>query len=182
MIKEMNRLQQKERELLLKAPALVAILIAGSEDIIDRKEIEMAEKIVNYRRISGDIRLFTYYDNVHLNFHDNLVALENQYSANAAIRNLQISEEIRQLNNVLPKLGKEIAVAVYDNLKIFARHVAASSGGFLGFLSISVEEKEWIELRMLKDPREYMEDEHIEKGKLLINLEFLNNTTSEVHP
>ena len=42
MIKELAKLKESEVELMLKAPVLLCILIAGADGTIDRKEIREA--------------------------------------------------------------------------------------------------------------------------------------------
>ena len=60
-----------------------------------------------------------------------------------------LSSKLASLNPILAKLENDIAVDLYESYLSFAVHVAKSSGGFLGMMSISAEEKELIGLTML---------------------------------
>ncbi len=51
MVKELEKLSGKEVELMLKAPILLCILIAGADGTIDRKEIKEAIHVTVKKRI-----------------------------------------------------------------------------------------------------------------------------------
>ena len=181
MYKEFERLTPADKELLMKAPALISILIAGADDDINREEIATAGRMVRYRRISGDIRLFSYYDNVHMHFQDDLARLEQDYPKNAYDRYIAIATELSRLNNIFPKLNKDFAVAIYQSLRKFAEKVAGASGGFLGYGSYTAKERAWMELPMIEDPGVYLQEEAAEAG-LHIDPQYLDSSPPEVHP
>ena len=155
MIKEFGRLNEEERDLLLKAPAMVTILIAGADDDIDDQEKDKAERLAKFKGISGDSLLLSYYTEVHQNFSLQLIELGKEYPAMAELRNPIIAKQLELLNNILPKLPRDYAIELYKSLKSFAKNIAEASGGFLGFLSVGSEEKDWVQLPMIQDPRTY---------------------------
>ena len=71
------------------------------------------------------------------------------YPKDTSARNMKISDDLSLLNEIFPKLEIHFGAALYDSFVSFAKHVAKASGGFMGFWSISKEEKEFIELPML---------------------------------
>lgn len=152
MIKEFKNLDEQEQALLLKAPALVTILIAGADDHIDEKELAIAEKISKFRKISGDTALMHYYEFVHDSISDQLATMITSLPDKTAERNDHIAKELSAINSIYPKLNKHFAISHYKSLKSLAKNVAEASGGVVGFFSIGSEEKKLIGLPMLKDP------------------------------
>jgi phytoene dehydrogenase-like protein len=152
MIKALKTLDKKEQEIILQAPAMIAILIAGADDDIDQKERDEARKITKYRRLTGEPILIPYYEMVFEHFEETIYKLLRNYPAMASLRNPIIVKQLEQINDILPKLDKEFAAALYDGLKEYAHHVAKASGGFLGFFKVSSEERKWLDLNMIEDP------------------------------
>lgn len=152
MISEFRTLNEKEIALMYKAPALVAILIAGADDDIEEKELAVAEKLSKFRKVSGDTTLMHYYEEVHNQINETISILLKSYPATAAERNPLIESELEELNNILPKLKKKFAVAFYKSLKSLAKNIAEASGGVIGFFSIGAEEKKLISLPVINNP------------------------------
>jgi hypothetical protein len=63
----------------------------------------------------------------------------------------EISKRLSGLNSILPKLDQVFAWRFYQSLVSFAKHVAKSSGGFLGWSSIGSAEKKLIGLDMIEE-------------------------------
>lgn len=155
MIPIFENLNKKEIDLLLNAPVMVTILVAGADNFIDTDEQEGAIKMTKYRQFTEDKILHDYYSEVYKNFEKNLkkfVEYINSFPSDAKDRNPYISNELSKLNELMPKLDKKFAYCFYESLKSFAKHIAESSGGILGYGSISSEEKEWVELKMINKP------------------------------
>lgn len=152
MIRALKSLDEKEQEIILKAPAMIAILVAGADDDIDQRERDAARKITKYRRLTGEPLLIPYYEMVYERFEETVLELLKDYPALATLRNPIIVKQLEQINDILPKLDKEYAAALYEGWKEFAHHVAKASGGFLGFFKVSQEERQWLDLSMIKDP------------------------------
>ena len=155
MIKEFNKLNEEEQDLLIKAPAMITIMIAGADDDIDEKETDKAKRLAKFKAISGDHLLMPYYSEVQAQFQNNLIDLVKDYPDMAELRNPIIAKQLSMINNILPKLPKDFAIEIYKSLKSFSKNVAEASGGFLGFLSVGPEENDWVELDMITDPRTY---------------------------
>lgn len=152
MIKELEKLNDHEIELMLKAPVLLCILIAGADGTIDRKEIKEAINITVKKK--DKTILDNYFKEVAQDFEDKLKILLQSYPYESTQRNPILIQELGQLNPILNKLHKSFAKAFYDMLKELAEKIAGSSGGLWGMMSVDSEEEKYIRLPMIKDPSE----------------------------
>jgi hypothetical protein len=155
MLAEFSRLSGTEVELLLKAPILTSILIAGADGNIDRKEINQAIQVAQQNSKKSKARLMEFYQFVGEDFEDKLKVVIQSYPHNAEQRNAMIVQELAQLNNVFPKVEAAFAKALYSSMKDIARKIAESSGGLLGIKSVGQEEAQYVNLPMIKDPETY---------------------------
>jgi len=152
MIAEFENLQEEEIELLVQAPILVCILIAGADDKIDKSEIKEAVNLAQSKQKKARKALIEYYKLVGENFEDKLKFMISRFPATADSRNPQIVEELEKLNDVFPKVDNGFARELYASLKDIAKKIAEASGGILGYMSIGYEESKFIDLKMIKNP------------------------------
>ena len=152
MMRELDKLSPSEGDLMLKAPLLVCILIAGADDDIDRKEIKKALQMAQKNQGSGKSRLMEYYRIMAEDFEDKLKVLIQSYPPRAAQREPIIVDELTSLNNVFSKIDKELAFEFYQSLLEIAKKTAESSGGLLGLNSVGEEEARFVNLPMIKIP------------------------------
>ena len=150
MIKELTRLKESEVELMLKAPVLLCILIAGADGTIDRKEIREAINVTVKKK--DKTILDSYFKEVSQDFEDKLKILLQSYPYESNQRSPILIQELSQLNPILRKLDKLFSTAFYDMLKELAEKIAGSSGGFWGMMSVDSEEAKYIRLPMIEDP------------------------------
>ena len=61
MIRTLSKLNDKEKKLMTETPALIAILVAGADGVIDEKEMYWAEKVKIFRSSKEDSILKEYY-------------------------------------------------------------------------------------------------------------------------
>jgi hypothetical protein len=155
MLAEFNRLSNTEVELLLKAPILTSILIAGADGNIDRKEIDQAISVARQKARKSKARLMEFYQFVGEDFEDKLKVVIQSYPHNAGQRNAMIVQELAQLNHVLPKIDITFAKALYGSIRDIAKKIAESSGGVLGIKSVGQEEAQYVNLPMIKDPETF---------------------------
>lgn len=151
MTTELSKLSSGEQELMVKAPLLVCILIAGADGNIDRKEIKKAINIVQKKQKGFD-PVAGLFKELAQDFEDKLKIIEQGYPYEATQRTPLISEELAGLNHVLPRLPQSYAKGYYEMLLMLAREVASSSGGLLGMKSIGSEEAKLIKLAMIQNP------------------------------
>ncbi|MEO9802105.1 MAG: hypothetical protein ABJF04_02605 [Reichenbachiella sp.] len=155
MIKEFNTLRDDEIEVLLRAPVLVSILIAGADDKIDKSEIHQAVEIANSKQSRAREQLIDYYKEVGKDFGDKFIKLVNEMPDTSEGRSEIITKELRKLNFILPKIEQKFAIKLHASLKDMAKKVAEASGGILGYMSVSYEEAKLMELKMIDDPSDY---------------------------
>ena len=150
MIKELARLKESEVELMLKAPVLLCILIAGADGTIDRKEIKEAINVTVKKK--DKTILDSYFKEVSQDFEDKLKIVLQSYPYESTQRSPILIQELSQLNPILRKLDNLFSKAFYDMLKELAEKIAGSSGGFWGMMSVDSEEAKYIRLPMIEDP------------------------------
>jgi hypothetical protein len=151
MIHEFKNLNEEEANVVIMAPSLVALLIAGAEGDVDQKEIDWGTKITHFRATENSI-LQNYYQEVYKNFNDTLNQLEEAMPKDVEERSKKINQELVKLNDILPKLDKDFAIELYKSLLTFSKQVAQASGGLWGYGSISPEEKKHLNLEVINSP------------------------------
>jgi len=149
MIKEFDKLTESEVELMLKAPVLVCILIAGADGTIDRKEIKEAIAQTRKRNISA---LSGYLSEVSQDFEDKLKVLIQSYPYESTQRNPIIIDELHNINSLWSKMDKGFSIQFYQMLRDLAVKIAGSSGGLWGLKSVANEEAKYLHLPMVMDP------------------------------
>jgi len=152
MIKEFQNLNNSEQRLMLEAPALIMILIAGADGVIDEKEMDRAEKVKMFRGSMENSMLREYYKEAGKNFRRTVYKLLAKLPDKLSERNYEITKRLKRINKIFPKLSMRISVGFYKSLLSYAEQVAKASGGILGFASVSPEEKIWINLNMIDNP------------------------------
>ncbi|MBL6449985.1 hypothetical protein JMN32_26970 [Fulvivirga sp. 29W222] len=152
MIEKFKNLTQEEVEVMYKVPVLVSILIAGADNEIDRSEIKEAVSLSKIKQSNAREDLIDYYKGVGKDFEDKIKVMIQQYPVSAEERNPIIISELEKLNNILPKLDNRFAVEFYSSIKDFAKKIAESSGGLLGYMAVGYEESKLIALDMISDP------------------------------
>ena len=157
MIAQFEALTQEEQKLMFDAIPLITLLIAYADGEMDDQERTWSEKITDIRGYSSHESLLEYYEKVGENYQEKLDQLLATLPGNNEERLNEISKKLAGLNAILPKLDPVFAWRYYHELLSFAKHVAKASGGFLGWASISKEEKELIGLTMI-DPIEIEEE------------------------
>ncbi|MFT7232888.1 MAG: hypothetical protein ACI8TA_002106 [Cyclobacteriaceae bacterium] len=152
MIKELEKLREDEIAVLLKAPVYVTILIAGADGEIDKNERKEAIELARIKQSKSREKLGQYYKEVGESFEQWFNELLTELPSSAEERNQIITSELRKLNFILPKIDKYFGIELHASLKDIAKKIAESSGGVLGYLSISFEESKLVELKMINDP------------------------------
>ena len=152
MVDQFNNLTQEEIDLMFQVPMLVAILIAGADNNIDKTEMKEAITLSKIKQQKARKELLDYYKEVGQDFEDKLKVLIQKYPIDAEVRNPEIIAQLTRLNEIFPKLDKNFAMDFYASIKDMARKIAESSGGVLGYMSIGYEESKLISLEMIKDP------------------------------
>lgn len=151
MIKEFEKLSDQETELMLRAPFLVCILIAGADGTIDKKEIKEAITVTQKNKKTIGI-LAGYFKELSEDFEDKLKITIQGYPYESTQRAPILIGELVELNKIFPKLDKTFAKSFYDTLLELAEKIASSSGGVLGIRSVGSEEAKYLQLPMIQKP------------------------------
>ncbi len=152
MIPEFDNLPARETELMMKAPFLCCILIAGADDRIDEREMRRAIELVGKKKTRKDSALVAYYQHVSEDFEDKLKIIIQNYPVESTQRTPLLVDELAQLNGVLPRLDQTFAREFYESLREIAKETAESSGGVLGLRKVAPEEARYIHLPMIHEP------------------------------
>jgi uncharacterized protein YyaL (SSP411 family) len=163
MIPEFKGINKEEFNQLREAIALITVLIAGADGKIDKDETDWAKKVTEIRSYSLPTGMKEFYKEVGRDFSELLDAYIAKYDGPTERRNQLIAEELAKLNEILSKIeDRRIASKLYKSYKSFAKHVAKSAGGVLGFLAINKEEKQWIDLPMITPVNYFINEEEEE--------------------
>lgn len=155
MIEQFTYLNQRERALVMDVPALITIWIAGSDENIDQREMERGLDLMKWKKSRSRPDLHTYYQEVSNNFPGRLDAILRELPKEKKERDAVIEQNLARLNTIFPKFNREFAEQLYASYCEFAKNVAEASGGFLGYLSVNMDESKRIMLPMVDDPRTY---------------------------
>lgn len=156
MIAEFDSLSDAEVELMLKAPILVCVLVAGADNDIDKTEIREAINLAKKKSTKSRARLIEFYATVAQDFEDKLKIVIQSFPVDAAHRNPLITQELSHLNSILSKIDKSFATHFYESIKEMAQKIAESSGGMFWIKkSIGPEEAKFVGLPMIKNPATY---------------------------
>lgn len=158
MVHGFESLSEEQFTILKDAIAHITILIAGADGDINHKETEWATKLTHIRSYNFAEPLNAYYEAVGKDFSEKLDKLIENAPKDVKERTDMLSRKLSEVNAVLPLLDNHVGAELYSSFLSFAKHVAKSSGGFFGMMSISKEESALISLSMI-DPIEYEEEE-----------------------
>ena len=155
MINYLDPLSEEEKLFMQKVPVLVAILIAGADNKIDKSEIKEALRISRFKPIKARNLLKDYYSSIGDDFEYNLIEEIASLPREARKRTPVIVQELEKLNKILPKLDRKFAIQFYESMKDISKRIAKASGGVLGYISVDYEESKLMDLRMIKNPTSY---------------------------
>lgn len=132
MSTEIAKLNPTDKEILLRAPAIVALLAAVSDDgVVSESEKSESIKLAHLRTYTSKPILHNYYKEVDEVFEKFLTeeyrALPEEWKA----KEKHLETRLLDLNAVLPKLDKVYAEELVLSLKSFAKHVFKSNSNFL---------------------------------------------------
>ena len=151
-VSEFESLRKEEIELMVNAPIYVAILIAGADGKIDQNERKEAIEIARSKQSRAREQLIEYYKLVGERFEEKFNAFIDKFPDDVNERKMDIEHELKKLNLILPKIDRVFAIKFYASLKDFGKKIAESSGGVLGYLTVSYEEQKLIDLPMINNP------------------------------
>src|SRR3954471_11153555 len=132
MISAFDKLSDTEIEVMLRAPIIACILIAGADGHVDRKEVQKAINHTQRSATRSKTVLLDYFKLVQEDFEDKVKVVLQSLPVAVGERNTLRVDELTRLNSILPKLQKTFATEFYLKMRDLAHQVADSSGGMLG--------------------------------------------------
>jgi hypothetical protein len=164
-MRHFENISQEELQTLENAVSQIALLIAISDGNINHEETEWATKLVHIRTYSSSATLRHFYEEVEANFNIKLADLMKSTPKDTEPYKTVLFDKIAEVNSILAKLDPYTAFDLYRSYLTLAKSVAKSSGGILGFWSISKEEQKLIDLPMITPiakPDDFEEEEEEE--------------------
>ncbi len=150
MIDAFKGISENEFQNLKRAIPSITVLIAGADGTIKDHETEWAAKVTEIRSYNLPRRLSTFYKEAGETFQQDINELVDNFKSNPENTMQMLKFQLASLNDVLEKLDdRQLAYELYLSLRSFARHVARSTGGFLGWGAIGPQEDELIGLTMI---------------------------------
>ena len=147
-----SNLKSSEKDLLLKAPLLVGMLIAGADGIIDSREQNRLSNSLYAKARKNGTAIEELYQKLVDNLNIYLIDFMHTYPRDPDERNREIVKRLGELNEIFPKLDKGFAFNYYQNLRFVAKQTAKASGGYFGLGGIGKKEKKFVMLTMILDP------------------------------
>lgn len=139
MSTEIEKLSKEDRDILLKAPAVVAILAAISDDgEVSKHEKSESIKLSHLRTFTSEPILQNYYKESEKVFEENFDAVMSQLPTEWSDKEKFLEAELEELKHVLPKLNDVYAKDLVNSLKSFAKHVFKSNASFLDYFVLPV--------------------------------------------
>lgn len=133
MKNQLEKLSETDRLLLLKAPALISVLAASTDGIVDNEEKADAIELAHWRTFSIDPQLQSYYQEVEKLIKLQLEQLIQQYSPFEKAQKLAIQKELEKINKTIEQLDGGFGNALKISLNSYAKHVGNIHQHFLEF-------------------------------------------------
>jgi hypothetical protein len=150
----LKRLTNEELEKLIMIPVWITLLIAGADSVYSKAEIKRAVKIIGEKAKSGGALLGNYYELVRKKFEVNVKGYILMLPSRESLHNDFVISKIVGVNDLLKKLPKDHAIALYTSYRDLANQLAKASGGLFGLLSVSYSESKYLDLKMIDNPAE----------------------------
>ncbi|MCB9447144.1 MAG: hypothetical protein H6585_02225 [Flavobacteriales bacterium] len=116
-------LGQAEKEILLKAPALVSILAIGAGQKLEKAQENDAVQLTHLRTFTSDPILQPYYAEVEKVFPVQLKELQKQHIPLNNFSRNALKMQIAEVNQLLDHIDREFAVHLRKSLNTFSEHV-----------------------------------------------------------
>lgn len=124
MENQLKKLIINEKELLLKAPVLISILAASTDEKIDRIEQKEAIELSHLRTFTSSPILQPFYKEVERIFEKNLEELLQKYEPFNATRQNLIKSELKTIYNFFSKLDEKYEKELKESLESYRKHIA----------------------------------------------------------
>lgn len=129
---EIDKLNDEERAVILRAPAIVAILAAISDDgEVSEDEKAEAVKLSHLRTYTSPEILHNYYKEVEKVFDKNFEHVISNLPENWEEKEQYLKSRVKSVNEIIKKLDKVYGEELINSLRSFSKHVFKSNSTFL---------------------------------------------------
>ena len=136
---EIERLNEADRIILLKSPAMVALLAAVSDDgIVSKHEKAESIKLAHVRTYSSPEILHNFYVQAEEYFVEAFEEELAKLPEGQKDKEAYLEEKLTELNQVLPKLNQVYAKELVASLKSFAKHIFESDSSVLEYFLLPI--------------------------------------------
>lgn len=150
MLNKIEHLSASEKQLIMDAPILVSTLVSGADGDFSKEEIAQAAKIIHIKTYSETRDVSGVYKSIDGYSEDTINSLIDILPASTLERTQYLTDQLKGLNTIFPKLDADFAHELYTSLKELAFYV--SNAGDLGVGLRSEQEKEIAKLSFLNAP------------------------------
>ena len=125
-MKEFEKLDQIELDMLLKAPVYISLLAANanSGSGLDETERKAAIKLTHSKAIASNLKLQEFYKEAEKSFGANMEQLNNELPRGMSEREHAIKRELAKLEPVFTKLDKDAALALHKSFQSYADYIS----------------------------------------------------------
>ena len=136
---EIDKLDAKEKEILLRAPAMVALLAAVSDDgKVSNQEKSESIRLAHLRTYSSPPILKNYYTEVDKVFEKIFDEEMAKLPEGMEAQKNYLEERLTDLKNVLPKLDEVYGKELVNSLKSFSKDVFRSNSNILDYFILPI--------------------------------------------
>lgn len=132
-------LDEKKKEILIKAPVLLSIMAATSGGEVDKVELKDAIDLSHLRTFTAPESLQSYYRDVEKEFEFELDNMLNDYSPFDQSKQDQMKKKLEEVKSVIKSLDNDFGKRLNASLNSYARHVSESHKNFLYNIIFPVE-------------------------------------------
>ena len=152
MHSKIEHLSAQEQQLVLDAPIMVTVLIAGADGKFHQSEIKQAVKIIHTKSYSEEKDVRGIYKEIDSHTEEAIDELIQQLPESLTERTHELTTRLAALNHVLPKLEPHLAKDLYKSLREMAYYISHSHGATLGIDFHTEMAKELVQLKMIQEP------------------------------
>ena len=123
MIAQLEKLNPKEQELLIKAPVLLSVLASSSEHVINKTQKSDAIKLAHIKTFTAVPELQPYFKEAEKNFKENFEEIAKQYYPFDEVHRNLLKLEIQNIQKIIAKLSPSYGKALSKSLERYTIHV-----------------------------------------------------------
>ncbi len=123
MIPQFAKLEIREQDLLIKAPALFSVLASCSNNMINKIQKADAIKLAHIKTFTAIPELQPYFKEAEKNFREDFEEIAAQYYPFDEKHRDMLKTEVRKVQQIIQKLEPHYASVLTKSLERYAGHV-----------------------------------------------------------